>query len=48
MIRRVDRAPGIAWTSKKHWFWLSFGGQIYSFMFSLGRFSVQWEKKDPD
>lgn len=46
MIKRVKVVSGIAWASKNHWFWLSFKGDIYSFSLSLGRFGVQWERKD--
>ena len=45
VVRRVEVASGVAWCSDKLWFWLSFGGDIYSFMLAMGRLSICFERK---
>ena len=45
-IHRTVVGRGIAWSSRKHWFWLSLNGEIFSFMLALGRFSVTFDAKE--
>lgn len=42
-MHRIRSTNGLKLSSKKGWFYLSLGAEIYNFHLALGRLAVTWE-----